>query len=256
MITTVSGFVTRVKQTHNTWGEPTYVWFRGEPKSSLPLLPKLYRAKPGGDRHEENKLLQMFRMRAQSYSQNPVPIRENIDQWLFLAQHVGLPTRLLDWTENSLLALHFSLKCDEPIVWMIDPIKLNSLSAERTKDRRLAKMDEFPLTWYRPKGGVINIGHENIRAAWERDRRGVDLPVAVHPTYLHPRMSAQRSVFSVHGRLKLPIPDLIPKHFLVSLEISPSHKRGLERELRTLGVQEASAFPDLDGLARELASLY
>jgi hypothetical protein len=256
MITTIGGFITTVRKTYRKWGSPQHVWFRGEPQVDTRLLPKLYRPRPDGTLHNENKLVQMFRMKAPSLTSSQTPPRERTDEWLFLAQHVGLPTRLLDWTENALLALYFALKEDRPVVWMLNPMALNTHVAATLTGVQLEEFDEFPLTWFRPKGPRLNIGHENIRGAWERDKKGLDLPVAVHPTYVHPRMSAQRSVFTVHGKKKEPLDTLVPAHLLAKLEISPRARPDIHRDLAMLGVQEATAYPDIDGLARELASLY
>jgi hypothetical protein len=52
----------RVRTDSKGW---PHVWFRGEPGDiGTPLLPKLYRRRRDGSEHNENKLLQAFRMRA------------------------------------------------------------------------------------------------------------------------------------------------------------------------------------------------
>ncbi len=260
MISTVSGYVIKIRQIYKSWKAPKYVWFRGEPDVEEELIPTLYRKKNDGTYHDENKLLQMFRMRAATYSDIAMPERGFIDQWLFLAQHVGLPTRLLDWTENALLALYFAIQKEKPIVWMLDPMKLNELSIKKENNLdsefEIDPIEEFPLTWIRPEYPRINIGHENIRGAWEGDKKGIHLPAAVHPTYLHPRMSAQRSVFTVHGKDKRSISKQVPSDILVKLIINPRSLPSLYDDLKMLGVEAATAFPELDGLARELSERY
>jgi hypothetical protein len=166
-----------------------------------------------------------------------------------------LPTRLLDWTENSLLALYLALQEKKPIVWMLDPMALNNYVIQTLSGKSL-EYDEFPLTWVRKDLPEINIGSENILGAWEKNTRGLDLPVAVHPTYIHPRMSAQRSVFTVHGFSQKPIDALIPSSMIVKFEILPRIRDDLLHNLVLLGIQQSTVFPDLDGLAKELSTNY
>ena len=103
---------------------------RGEDANSdTQLLPSVYRPRPDGGAHNENKMLQNFRMKAPVFAANPCPDRKATDQWLFLAQHVRLPTRLLDWTQSALVGLHFALLTPAPVVWIINLFELNRRSA-------------------------------------------------------------------------------------------------------------------------------
>src|ERR1700730_11420952 len=100
-----------------------------------------------------------------------VPDVERTDQWLFLARHAGLPTRLLDRTEGALIGLHFALKEKEPVIWMLNPLELNELAGIVHPSG--CQVREFPLTWFEPKPPNVNAAFENIGGAWVLDQRGV-----------------------------------------------------------------------------------
>jgi hypothetical protein len=191
-IQSVEGLIKAVREDSSSWHPKEPRWFRGEPDIDTALIPMLYRH---GFTPHENALLQMFRARATGF-QDAVPMREHTDQWVFLARHAGLPTRLLDWSEGALIALHFALKETNPVVWMLNPLDLNDLSYNHCST---SHPREFPLLWHDPGPSWSNPAFENLRGAWEQNRRGVLLPVAIYPTYVHARLRGQRSCFTIHG---------------------------------------------------------
>jgi hypothetical protein len=266
MIRSIEDFIKAVRDDSSSWHPKEPKWFRGEPQSSTPLLPSLYRKRLDA---YENPLLQMFRARASGYH-DAVPDREKTDQWLFLARHVGLPTRLLDWTESALIALHFALQKENPVVWMLNPHELNRLSTPSDPRMRPdpSRIREFPLIWMDPdpeppawappraRARVINPAFENLRGAWEEDRFGAELPVAVYPTYVHARLRAQRSCFTIHGKRKEGLRSLVSDSILKQYLIDPASREAIRDKLRLLGITDSVAFPDLDGLARELETQF
>ncbi len=306
-IKSVEEFIVKVKEVCKDW--KSFPWFRGEPARAIiqktQLLPKLYREKSDGTKHDENQLLQFFRMKAQSPQLGYTPDRQNTDQWLFLAQHVGLPTRLLDWTEGCLIALYFALIEEDnvkenkykgdPVVWVLEPTEMNrtvlwyywknnikrvpmdmkdyllnnpsatledfinnTFAKEVDKYPSFLKENEFPVTW------INGFSNANIRGAWESDKSSVSLPLAIHPTNIHPRLSVQKSCFTIHGKVKIPLNDLLvrlsPKYLekciLSKFIIDATKIKGMLEDLRMMGISKSVLFPDLDGLASDLSKMF
>jgi len=110
----------------NECGERGWI-FRGQSVASWGLVPGLYRERSQNVVEQKNRsqleqrLLSQFKREARPYL-NIEPV--NDWEWLALAQHYGLPTRFLDWTQSPLVALYFALEGEEYFnssVWCIRP---------------------------------------------------------------------------------------------------------------------------------------
>ena len=239
-------------------------WFRGQP-SEWPLIPKIYR--PHCRYNEKDMMLEC---RRKALILSTVPAWIDYGAWLFLMQHHGLPTRLLDWTESSAVALYFSVEKywyykderlkDEfrPVVWVINPNALNWIGLGSTILPGTAE-DEAVSS----HGNVdVEFGKKNIVAAFTSDEVAHPNPIAIHSKNVHIRMQVQRSRFTVHGKDKRSIndifagTDLVEKGLLHPFWIDPEAAQTIAEELKELGISRSTLFPDLEGVAQDLSQEY
>src|ERR1700747_1282643 len=108
----VGEFIQIINEINGKWtqegNEKIYPWFRGHCINEHLLVPGAYRtinAKKNQDSYRQD-----FQKKAFPFLNEAYGLPKDDWEWYFLMQHYGLPTRLLDWSEGSLIALYFAIK--------------------------------------------------------------------------------------------------------------------------------------------------
>jgi len=104
-----------VQELTTSFKDDEVVWFRGHRDATWKLEPNLARKDALAD---ERALRAQFRRDAiplLSKAQIPGTLETDWD-WMFLMQHYGVPTRLLDWSESPLTALWFAVQDENSMV--------------------------------------------------------------------------------------------------------------------------------------------
>lgn len=231
-------------------------WFRGQADSQWPLRPKVARPEITDQSRRlefEDAMARKFMRRARTRHPN-VPRDDEYPAWLFLMQHYGLPTRLLDWSESFLIAAYFAVcdqsKWDRPgAIWALAPHVLNKsivgTEMNITAHDRVGHL-AANLSFMREE-------HENMteeyRDTAERLTRGI---VAIEPDEIDLRMLLQQSVFTIHGSLIKDESKAFPDACLIKYLIPSGMKEIFAHALACAGVRRSTVFPDLDNLATEL----
>jgi len=225
------------------------LWFRGVHDARYALVPRLYRSDAGVEELQalEREMFAEFRSRSRSLVAPDIA-----SDWerMFVMQHYGVPTRLLDWSENAFYALYFAVSgaaergfAGDAAVWVIDPAGWNS--------------EIFPTM--QPPGNALCVGEATLDP-YEPGRPLEELgesAAALWGLYNNPRITAQRGVFTVFGRSKSSLQDLFAaqgfaENVLVCLRLPKSILGELNDQVRLLGFRESMIYPDLGGLATEI----
>jgi FRG domain len=212
-------------------------WFRGHAQANWELTPTALRYPSVDDRAKALQLLAEFKRIAEIKLTRPPNPSEEL-KWAQLAQHYGLPTRLLDWTESATVALYFAClnQKEDGLVLLLNPIDLNRLSYPK-----LPRILD-------PQADDEIIGSYLCLSA--RSRKTGRFPLAINPVWNSERLMLQKGVFTLHGtRLSITGKDISS---LVALPILHEHKQGLRSELQRIGVDELTIFPELEHSCQHL----
>lgn len=236
-------------------------WFRGQSQLWEPT-PKVFRSDYDGLEHNpvfERELLSQFKREAPAF-ESALPQSDDYAHWLYLAQHHGLPTRLLDWTGNILVAAYFAVVAnDNPStgadgeVWLIKPAALNRLDGMEgiaTIENAVVKCLAL--------GGFCGVEDELQERKYIKEcgfTGKLGMPVAMLPPANHPRIVAQSSTFTIHPRPDAhhsPLTRLLSDPNDLSRYVIPlGQKKRIRHALHCLGISERRLFPGLDSLCRD-----
>lgn len=199
--------------------------FRGQQYASWKLVPKAGRedmapeVREGGDQN-------WFRSWAELAVAFDTSRCKHDWDLLALAQHHGLPTRLLDWSGSAMMAAFFAVEEESGVDATITCLRAARLI-------------------------VDNAGPGPFSRRW----RGIR---AFRPRRIHSRVTQQMGIFTIHNPPHLSLEDIDAADMsegdwaMLKLIVPGECKLEMRLQLHALGIDRSSLFGDLDGLSRQM----
>ena len=224
--------------------------FRGCSVKGAGLATTLTRV--GGDyAAKEPHLIRNFR----KYAHPDSPGEPSIWNWLALAQHHGLPTRLLDWTFSPYVALHFATSnlarfAEDGEIWWVD---FGATNRHLPEPLRQTLNDEGSQVF---TGDMLWRHARSLKELDELAERPFVL--FLEPPSLDDRILNQAALFSLISSPKAQLDQWLSEHpeTYGRIVLPAELKWEVRDKLDQVNVTERVLFPGLDGLSLWLRRYY
>lgn len=221
------------------------LWYRGQSNAEWKLVPGYYRLK---STPPETTLLNRFKQSAAMLAEiRPI---ESFD-WLMLMQHYGVPTRLLDWTENPMIGMYFALSSraqypkKDAAFWLLKPSELNKHANVEDEN------DPYYIPSFHdeePRSYTI----EYLKAQPQIQQ----MPIAANAVRNNTRIQAQSGVFTIHHTKNTPLEDIGDGKHLIKYVIPAASKNKIAEQLAVLGLNKFQIFPELSTIGEMIKEEY
>ena len=195
---------------------------------------------------------------------------DNYIAWLEIAQHFGVPTRLLDFTENPLVALYFaceSLSSNDAAVCILNVPSYNKKFYDYNTYFVLNNLSKQNVN------SIVNseIVCQDFQTPHYNNPYFLQFPWVYKPCYIEERMTLQSSIFMLWAARQNDLESFMDKsNFLLfdknvenkeegilgKVIIPNNIKKHIIEQLNLLGVNEKSIYPGLDGIGKYIRTKY
>ena len=226
--------------------------YRGQRSKNYLLTTSLQRL--GGGYHEvEHHLLRNFQKYARGTAASPAVA--SVWDWLALAQHHGLPTRLLDWTYSPYVALHFATDDlqaydQDGIIWALNYVKAAEFLPD---DLRRALRHEGSNVFTSDLLAPVSDGLHNLESLQTEP-----FVLFLEPPSLDARIVHQYALFSLMNSSQSVLHEWLLHHadLYFRVVIPARLKWEVRDKLDQANITERVLLPGLGGLSRWLHRHY
>lgn len=211
---------------------------RGHSNIAYSLLPGALRLDETGNRKYTRQsvayFLNEFKVNSHNYLDFPWDIKSDFE-WMIYAQHYGLPTRLLDFTNSHIISLMFSVEGSfvetenvDGAIWFLNPIALNNKHCMQSQ--------------------ILTVGKENMI-----NLDNYDGGIAVQGRKINKRITAQNGLFVYFQDNTEPLEKQIcDESVLRKVIIDGKSKRDIVVSLYSLGIGKTQIYPELSSVVQDI----
>jgi hypothetical protein len=173
---------------------------------------------------------------------------------LAVAQHHGLPTRLIDWSNSPLVALHFAIGTEpdstvDGVIWMCNLRTINLLPSEL---RAILQRDSAYVFTSDMLDGIVSLDEFDAMRAHD------DFILVLEPPALDARITNQYAMLTALPSPSESVTDFLVRHpnYGRRIVVPGELKWEVRDKLDQFNITERMLFPGLDGLSSWLRRYY
>lgn len=233
--------------------------YRGVDSAEYKLETSLMRLK---NHKAEKHLLRNFK----KYARSVLKDDQNVWELLAVAQHYGLPTRLLDWSFSPYVALHFATSNtdkfkEDGAVWCLNIPEVHKLLPE-SYSKKLELEESYVFTVDMLNEITADMSKENgiinVLEFFDGLKIDGDFVVCLEPPSIDERIINQYAMFTVISNSETKLEDLLEDYGGIYQKIIiPAHlKLEIRDKLDQANINERMIYPGLQGISTWLKRYY
>lgn len=259
MIKSLNDYIKSIVSLYSKRNCTKHLFFRGLCDKNFELLPSVFRPNKTNGKTFDEKTIYLDFMQYAPENNITYDFIRDADKVLAEMQHYGIPTRLLDWTVNPLVALYFACLYSENDgkVYIFNPWKYNQTisdySIPNNHDQNIFARSLLVYHWKDNDKTLFNYVNERYPSL--STSIFLEYPFAYVAQFTNKRKLNQRGCFLIYGKDSTPFEQMnVSKPYLDELIIDKNSKCKILNQLNMMYINDYTVYPDYNGMEKMIKS--